>query len=206
MDQRASLESQELVRAWSSERIAKLQDLCSVPRSRLAALLGIGISALSALAAGRYTPSPALCRRFEQLQQMAERGELHGEYVPAKAEMQRRMTLFRAWWFARDPTAEFPLISIAVKVRWGRERRNELVIPVETLPQLRLTKWDGLVQVIRAVTTAVRSVARVGAKALWKDADAEFWQRYARDTVPAIVNERAAREIETMKKAREAKK
>jgi len=193
---------QAIVAEWPIERIAGLENRCKLPRSRIVALLGVGMSAYSSLCAGRYTPSPALCRRMAQLEEMADRGELHGSYVPAKAEMQRRMCLFRAWWFARDPTKDFPLVEVVIRVKWGRDRRHEIIVPVDTLPQLRLTKWEGLTQVIRAVVMALRGVARVTAREQWKAADASFWERYARDTLPQIVMDRAAREVKGMLEAR----
>jgi hypothetical protein len=74
-----------------------------------------------------------------------------------------------------------------------------VLLPVEGLPSLRLTRWAGLVQVVKAVTMAVRELARANSRLLWKDVDEQFWRAYAMDTLPGIVEERA-RVIESRRK------
>lgn len=186
-----SEEFKALVQEWPVERISALVERCAFPKARVCALLSIGQSAFASLCAGRFTPGPALCRRMDQLEQMADRGELHGTYVPDTADLQRKITLFRAWFFEKTPTVEFPLVTVAIRVKWSRSKYHEVVLPIESLPALRLTKWEGLVQVVRAVTVAVRSLAKGNARLLWKDIDSTFWHHYARETLPAIVEERA---------------
>lgn len=186
-----SNEFREIVAEWPSERIAGLEEKVKLPRSRVVALLGIGMSAFGSLCKGAFTPGPALCRRMAQLEDMAERGELHATYIPDKTDMQRRMCLFRAWFFEQPPRKDFPLVTVAIKVRWSKSRYHEVTIPVEHLPALRLTRWEGLLQVVKAVTMAVRGLARGNARLLWKEIDNEYWTRYARETLPGIVEERA---------------
>jgi hypothetical protein len=190
---------QTIVAEWPAERIAALETRCRLPKSRIAALLSIGVSALTSIGNGKFTPSPALCRRMDQLEQMADRGELHGEYVADKTSLQRRLTIFRAWFFEKPPTADFPLVTVAVRIKWGKSRYHEVLLPVEGLPSLRLTRWAGLVQVVKAVTMAVRELARANSRLLWKDVDEQFWRAYAMDTLPGIVEERA-RVIESRRK------
>lgn len=186
-----SVEFREIVKQWPIERIQALEARCALPKTRIAALLSVGVSAFGSLCSGRYTPSPALCRRMEQLEQMADLGELHGEYVPEKSDLQRRLTLFRAWFFEKPPTADFPLVTVAIKIRWSKCKYNEVTLPIESLPALRLTRWNGLVEVVKAVSAAVRGLARGNARLMWKSVDAEFWNRYATETLPAIVEARA---------------
>jgi hypothetical protein len=189
--QMESAEFRALVEKWPAERISALVERCSVPKRRVAALLSVGATALNRLCEGRYTPSPALCRRMEHLEQMAERGELHGEYVSDKSEVQRKMTLFRQWFLDKPPTVDFPLVTVAIKIRWSRYRHHEVTLPIESLPKLRLTRWAGIVEVVRAVTSTVRELARANSRLLWTNVDAEFWQRYAHDALPKIVEERS---------------
>src|SRR5574340_343202 len=140
-----SEESQELVKAWPAERIAGLEKRCNVPRKRVAALLGIGMAVLKKLSEGTYTPSPTLCARMEQLEQMADRGELHGEWTPKDGQLQRRLALFRAWFMAKPPEKDFPLITVAVKFQWGKSFYSSITVPIEYLPQLRLTDRKSVV-------------------------------------------------------------
>jgi hypothetical protein len=186
-----SEEFRKVVDEWPEKRIAALQSTLNLPAKRISAMLGIGISTLRRLGLGMYTPSPALCNRMQTLEDMAASGNLHQEYTPKKREMQRRMTLFRAWWFSKKPSVEMPMITAHIQVRWGASPNQSLSIPLEYLPALRLTKWEGLVEVIRAVATSLRRVARDNSRVLFKPMEAEFWARYANDTLPKIVVERA---------------
>ena len=182
---------QGLVDSWPPERIAGLREKTKLPVKRIIALLGISQPGFSRLSLGDFTPSPALCRRMQQLEEMAERGELHNEYIPSTAEMRRRMALFRAWWLSRPPTVDLPLISCHLSVQWGQGVHHRITIPVKHIPQLRLKEWTGLVPVVKAVTVALRKMALGNARILWKQVEADFWYRYSRDTLPSIVTERA---------------
>jgi hypothetical protein len=184
-------DSQGLVDSWPPERIAALREKTKLPVKRIIALLGISQPGFSRLSLGDFTPSPSLCRRMQQLEEMAERGELHGEYTPSTAEMRRRMALFRAWWLSRPPTVDLPLISCHLSVQWGQGVHHRITIPVKHIPQLRLKEWKGLVPVVKAVTVALRKVAMGNSRLLWKQAESEYWFLYARDKLPAIVTERA---------------
>jgi hypothetical protein len=168
-----------------------LREKTKLPVKRIIALLGISQPGFSRLSLGDFTPSPSLCRRMQQLEEMAERGELHGEYTPSTAEMRRRMALFRAWWLSRPPTVDLPLISCHLSVQWGQGVHHRITIPVKHIPQLRLKEWTGLVPVVKAVTTVLRKMAVGNARLLWKQAESEYWYAYARNTLPAIVTERA---------------
>jgi hypothetical protein len=184
-------EFQKIVDSWPADRIAELENRCSVPRTRVAALLGIGQTVLSQLVKGRYTPSAVLCRRMEELERMAERGEIHGQYVPDKADLQRRLALFRQWFMDKPPTKDFPLVTVSVKFQWGASFYSSVTLPIEHLPQLRLTKWSGLVEIVRTLTVALRTLARANSRLMWKEQDAAFWRAYATDSLPKIVESRA---------------
>jgi hypothetical protein len=101
------------------------------------------------------------------------------------------MALFRAWWLSRPPTVDLPLISCHLSVQWGQGVHHRITIPVKHIPQLRLKEWTGLVPVVKAVTTVLRKMAVGNARLLWKQAESEYWYAYARNTLPAIVTERA---------------
>jgi hypothetical protein len=179
----------ELVAQWQPERIAALKDRCKVPVSRIVALLGITASAFSKLASGDFTPSGPLCLRMGQLEEAADAGELHSgkQVIPSQREMRRRMSAFRSWWFNRPPTAEFPLVSVEVCVHWGKSPYEHMRLPVKPFPKLRLQKFDGLVNVVRTITVAIRKLAQANARLYWTQAEGEFWERYARDTLPEVV-------------------
>lgn len=191
--QSQSEEFKAIVEKWPAERISSMVQRCSLPKRRVAALLSVGVSALTALCEGRYTPSPALCRRMEHVEEMAVRGELHGEYVSDKTSVQRRLTLFRAWFMEKPPEVAFPLVTVAIKIKWGRSPKCEFTLPCECLPSLRLTKWGGIVQVVKVVTSAVRELARANSRLLWRDVDEQFWRKYATDTLPEIVEQKASK-------------
>ena len=101
------------------------------------------------------------------------------------------MTLFRAWWLRKPPTVDLPLVTCHLQVRWGRNVCQMVTIPIKHVPQLRLKEWTGLVGVIRTVTVALRKLAQGNARILWRQAEADYWYAYSRDTLPAIVTERA---------------
>lgn len=198
-------EFQAIVSEWPVERIRALKDKCAVPVPRLVALLGIGRQPYDKLCRGDYTPSAGLCRRMQAIEQMAESGQLHPAYVPKSGEMQRRMALFRAWFMARPPTAEFPLLTVRLEIRWGRSVWQKLALPVESLPALRIKEWRGLADAIQAVTVAVRKLAKGNMRGLWKEMEEEYWRRYATDTLPAIV-QRSAKIPDTARQRRLAYK
>ena len=180
-----------IVDEWPPERIAGLREKTKLPVKRIIALLGISQPGYSRLSLGDFTPSPALCRRMRELEEMAERGELHSQYVPSTAEMRRRMALFRAWWLSKPPSVDLPMITTHLQVRWGGGVHQMVSIPINHMPQLRLKDWNGLVPVIQAVTVALRKMALGNSRLLWKDAESQYWSMYARDKLPSIVTERA---------------
>lgn len=180
-----------IVSQFPIERIVALREKTKLPVARIVALLGISQPAYSKMCSGDFTPSPALCRRMQELERMAESDELHNTYVPSTYEMRRRMALFRAWWLRKPPSEDLPLITCHLQVRWGGGTQHLINIPVKYVPQLRLKEFSGLVGVIRAVTVALRKLAQGNARILWKEAESEYWYRYARDTLPKVVTERA---------------
>ena len=193
--ERAMLEDQKrkVVAQWQPERIASLKDRCQVPVTRLTALLGISQGAFSRLSAGDFAPSASLCLRMAQLEEMADAGELHRgkQVIPTQREQRRRMSHFRAWWMNRPETAEFPSVSVEITVKWGGAPYQHMRLPVEHIPNLRLQKFEGLVGIVRTVTTTLRKLAQANARLYWNEVDNEFWERYAKDTLPQIVLERA---------------
>lgn len=180
-----------IVDLFPIERIKGLREKTKLPVARIVALLGISQPAYSKMCSGDFTPSPNLCRRMQELEDMAARGELHSQHVPTSREMQRRMALFRSWFLSKDPSVDLPLITCHLQVQWGKAAYQKITIPIKYVPQLRLKDWTGLVGVIRAVTVALRKLAQGNARILWRQAEAEFWSAYARDTLPKIVTERA---------------
>lgn len=180
-----------IVATWPIERIEGLREKTKLPVARIVALLGISQPAYSKMCSGDFTPSPNLCRRMAELEDMAARGELHAQYIPSTAEMRRRMALFRSWWLSKPPSVDLPLVTCHLQVRWGKAAYQLITIPVKHVPQLRLKEWTGLVGVIRTVTVALRKLAQGNARILWKEAESAYWYAYARDTLPAIVTERA---------------
>lgn len=180
-----------LVAQWPPERIAGLREKTQLPVTRIIALLGISQPGFSRLSLGDFSPSPALCRRMQGLEDLAARGELHAQIVPKTAEFQRRMALFRAWFLAKPATVDFPIVECRMTVQWGRGSHERIVLPIEHMPALRLKNLSALTEVVKAVTIALRRMALGNAKSLWKDIDAAFWQAYSRDTLPKIVLERA---------------
>jgi len=195
-DERAMLESaqRETVAKWQPERIAALKYRCKIPVTRIIALLGITQGAYSRLSSGDFTPSAALCLRMAHLEEMADAGELHSgkEFIPKQREMRRRMAHFRAWWFNRPATAEFPLITVEIRVKWGGAPYQQLRLPVKPIPALRMCKWEGLLPVVKTITTAIRKLAQANGRLYWRDIEDQFWRAYATDTLPQIVLERAA--------------
>ena len=193
----------ELVSQWQPQRIAGLKDRCKIPTSRIIALLGITQGAFSRLSSGDFTPSGPLCLRMAHLEELADAGELHSgkQVIPSQREMRRRMSSFRAWWFNRPATAEFPLVSVEVCVTWGRSPYQHLRLPVKPFPKLRLQKFDGLVNVVKTITVAIRKLAQANARLYWTEIENEYWRRYANDTLPQAVLERS----QMIEKARRAK-
>jgi len=187
-------ESFALVDLWPASRIKDLPKLLKLPVARIVALLGIGKAAFYRLGMGDFTPSAALCRRMQQLQDMGERGDLHHEVVPSTHEMRRRMTMFRWWFFNRPATAELPLVTLRLRVWWGKHYRDSVEIQVKHLPALRLQKWEGLVEVVKTFTVTARRLAQANARLMWKQSEQEFWEHYSRDTLPKIVLEKAAKQ------------
>src|SRR5580658_9781870 len=68
--QQTSEEFKAIVAEWPMERFAGLEKKWGKPKSRVVALLGIGITAFDGLCLGKFTPGPALCRRMAQLEEM----------------------------------------------------------------------------------------------------------------------------------------
>ena len=194
-EERAMLEDQRrrVVSEWPATRIAALKDSCQVPVTRITALLGISRPAFSRLAGGEFTPSASLCLRMAQLEEMAAAGELHRgkQVIPTQREQQRRMSHFRSWWFNRPPTAEFPMVSVEIVVKWGGAPYQHMRLPVQRIPKLRLQKFEGLVGIVRTVTSTLRKLAQANSRLYWNELDNEYWTRYANDTLPEIVLERA---------------
>jgi hypothetical protein len=187
---RGSPEDRELVAAWPAERIAKLVRPGFSTR-RITAFLALNRRTFTRLCTGEYTPSAALCRRLDFVEQEIANGTMRPDLPLRVAEARRRYLLFRAWWFAQPPREDFPLITIALRVKWGKSKRHEFVIPVEMLPQLRLKKWEGLADVVQTVVKACRGLSCDRGRLLWTIVDQEYWKRFARDTLPAVVQERA---------------
>ena len=52
----------------------------------------------------------------------------------------------------------------------------------------------------------MRKLARGNSRLLWRTVDEEFWSRYARETLPAIVEQRAKAMEEKLEKARASKR
>jgi hypothetical protein len=187
---RGSPENRELVAAWPAERIAKLVRPGFSTR-RITAFLALNRRTFTRLCTGEYTPSAALCRRMDFVEQEIANGTMRPDLPLRVAEARRRYLLFRAWWFAQPPREDFPLITIALRVKWGKSKRHEFTVPVKMLPRLRLLKWEGLADVVQTVTKACRGLSRDRGRLLWTIVDQEYWKRFARDTLPAIVQERA---------------
>lgn len=180
-----------LVAEWPPERIGALKEKCKIPTKRLEALLGIGNAALTRLKHGDFTPSWRLCKRMADLEAAAARGDLHGEYIPHKMEMRRRMTLFRAWYLRKPLTAEFPLLTIKVEIVWGKARYQRLELPLKFVPSLRIMKWEAVAGAIRALTVAMRQFATGNSREIWKKAEEEYWALYSKDQLPREVIDKA---------------
>lgn len=204
-DLRKSPEWQLLVDDWPAERIKGLPELLTLPVRRIVALLAISQPTFSRLASGDFTPAPSLCHRMNQLMAMHERGELHGdrEYMPRQAELRRRMSLFRAWWLAKAPTQQMPLVTCHIRFVWGKGPTQRLELPVEHFPALRLKEWGGVVEVVREVTKAMRRIAKANAALLWKHGEEEFWRQWAEGTLPRIVAERAELPLKAIRRRQE---
>ncbi|MGA3099096.1 MAG: hypothetical protein ABSF25_21780 [Bryobacteraceae bacterium] len=187
---RGSPENRELVAVWPAERIAKLVRPGFSTR-RITAFLALNRRTFTRLCTGEYTPSPALCRRMDFVEQEIANGTMQPEFPLRAAEARRRYLLFRAWWFSQPPRQDFPEITIALRVKWGKSKRHEFVIPVAMLPRLRLLKWEGLADVVQTVVKTCRGLSRNYGRLLWTTGEQEYWKRFARDTLPAVVQERA---------------
>ena len=187
-------EARKIVAQWQPKRIAGLVEYCHLPVKRAVSILGITQPAYSMMCAGKFTPSAALCLRMKWMEEMSDSGELHArsELIPTQREMRRRMSAFRAWWFNRPPSAEFPLLRIELTAVWGKSPHQRLRLPVESFPKVRLQKWNGLVGFVREITTLVRKLARANGRLYWTQVEEDFWRAYASDTIPRIVLERAA--------------
>ena len=186
--QRGSRENRDLVAAWPPERIAKLVQP-SFSMRRIVAFLAINPRTFQRLCTGEYRPSSAFCRRMEWLEQEIANGTLPGDF-PKDREARRRYLLFRAWWFSQPPREDFPEVTVAIRIKWSKSKRHEFTIPVEMLPRLRLHKWEGLADVVRVVTKACRGLARYYGRLLWTVGEQEYWRRFAKNTLPEIVEQR----------------
>jgi DNA-binding XRE family transcriptional regulator len=181
-----------IIREWPVDRIKSLTITPGLSLHRLSMLLGITRRTLRFLVEGRYTPSATLCRRMEQLERDNQVGELYTDIIPKRAEMRRRMLLFRSWWLNRDPSRDLPEITVHIKVRWGKGNTNVVEIPPTSLPRLRISSYAGLVDTVRAMTKTMRTVAKGYNKLLWKQIEEDYWQAYATNTLPQIVLDRVA--------------
>lgn len=186
-------QEKELIAQWPADRIRGLADKCGVTQPRIAALLGLNKKTFERLRMGRFTPSFKLCRRMGLLEDHAERGILYPKLVPQRSEMRRRLILFRAWWFTQGPKQRLPEADLRISVKWGKSRIQTIELPVTLLPRMKLTKWEGLAELVQAVTVAARRVAHANGKIAWQQGEKEFWERYANDTLPAQIEARIAK-------------
>lgn len=182
----------ELLKAWPVERIKALSEAEGMSITQLSAVLGITRRTLRFLMDGHYTPSATMCRRMEQIEQELQSGmSLETDIIPKRAEMRRRLLLFRSWWMNRDPTRDLPEITVSIKVRWGKGVINVVEIPPKLLPRLRIASFSGLVDTVRAMTKVMRGVAKGYSKLLWTVQEEDYWQAYSQNDLPAIVEQRA---------------
>ena len=182
----------DILQEWPAERISRLATLPGMSIPRVAALLGVSVRALKMLSAGEYTPSPTLCRRMEQIEADIKSGmDMAHDILPKRSEMRRRMLLFRSWWLNRDPSRALPEVTVSIWVKWGGGTNQRVEIPAHYLPKLRITEFRGLVDTVRAVVKAMRSVASGYNKLLWREVEEEFWAAYASNTLPEIVERRS---------------
>lgn len=180
-----------IIAEWPVTRIQQLPTLPGLSIHKLSGVLGITRRTLRKLMDGTYTPSATLCRRMEMIEADAKEGKnMATDLLPARSEMRRRLILFRSWWMNRDPSRDLPEITVAIRVTWGKGTVNTFELPVKTLPRLRIVSYAGLVDTVRAVTKALRSVAKGYGKLLWKQQEEDYWQAFSTNTVPAIVEER----------------
>ena len=181
-----------IVASWPVERIKALSELPRLSIHKLSGILGITRRTLHLLMDGTYTPSATLCRRMEMIETEAKSGvDLATDILPARSEMRRRLLLFRSWWLNRDPSRELPEITVSIKISWGKGIVNNFEIPAKTLPRLRIVQFSGLVETVRAVITSLRKVSRGYAKLLWTEMDEAYWQAYATNELPAMVEKRS---------------
>jgi len=179
-----------IVEAWTPARIKAMADSLPWSRTRLAAILAINRRSLSGLETGQYTPGAALCYRMEMIEAQAASGQFHPEITPAKAELRRRLLLFRAWWYRKPPSKASPVVTVRIQVEWGKGRYERMTLPINL--QIRLLKFEGLVDVIKATTKAVRSLVTGFQRLNWTECEAEYWERWRDQTLPEIVKQRAA--------------
>jgi DNA-binding XRE family transcriptional regulator len=112
-----------IVESWTAARIKQFADSLPWSRTRLAAMLAINRRSLRGLESGEYTPGAALCHRMAMIEQQVAAGEFHAvEITPARAELRRRLLLFRAWWYQKPPSKESPRVTVRVSVEWGKGR------------------------------------------------------------------------------------
>jgi DNA-binding XRE family transcriptional regulator len=184
-------EEKEVRAQWPTSRIAALAEKCGVTQPRVAALLGLNKKTFERLRFGEWTPSHQLCRRMELLEHHAANGLLYPNIVPARSEMRRRLILFRAWWFAQVPSRKLPEVELKIRVRWGAHAVQTLDLPVTLLPRMKLVKWSGLAELAKEITLAARRASKAAGTLTWTEGEQEFWSRYANETLPAIITERA---------------
>jgi transcriptional regulator with XRE-family HTH domain len=196
-----------IISQWPIERIQALSKAPGLSIQRLAAVLGITRRTLRFLMAGTYTPSATMCRRMEMLESDVRDGkDLYADILPRRSEMRRRLLLFRAWWMAKPPTVDLPLVTVSIKVTWGKGLINTLEIPVHLMPKLRINRFVGLVETVREVTKSLRKVTKNYQALLWDEMQEDFWNAYASNDIPEIVQKRLAipatiRKVRTLKDA-----
>lgn len=179
-------ESREIIADWPASRVAAMVRNSDMTVTRLARLFGINRRTLGRLASGDWTPSPSLCLRFELIEQQSRNGTLHPEITPPKAEMRRRMILFRAWWFSRPANKQVLDLSIHIRMQWGKGNTQFIEIPCKMVPRMKLTRWEGIVDAIKAITKCVRGLSHGYGKMLWREIEQEYWDRYAKNTLPEL--------------------
>lgn len=190
----------DVVAGWPAERISQLNKRTLVSVTRICAILGVNRRTFFRLAKGDWTPSASLCRRMSLLEQMADDGTLAADIVPKKAEARRRLMLFRAWWYDQAPKKQLPEVTFHLKVAWGKGKLNYVELPVTFLPRLKILKWEGLVDVVRAIVRTARDIGHKNGQLLWRTIDDEYWKRYATNTLPQIVEERAKLPVKAIRK------
>jgi len=189
--QQHSKEYKSIVQDWPVGRIKALSEAPGMGLKGLANYLGITPRTLRLLISGEYTPSATFCRRLEMIEREVLDGkDSYKDILPRRAEMRRRLLLFRSWWMNRPASLALPEVTVSIKVRWGKGVINAFEIPARMMPKMRVSSFSGLLLVIREVIKTLRKVTRSYAKLAWSSADEDFWAAYASNDIPAEVEKR----------------